>query len=469
MSRPAPRLRKQKLDWIAFALFASLVFIGWLMIYSASHIPNQSTSSFLDLGTSVGKQTLFIGIAAVIFLATQLIDWKFWSTFGYVVFAVSILMLVMVLLIGNTVKGSTSWFSLFGFSLQPSEFAKFGTCLALASYLSFHQTTLKEPRHILISISIVALPIGLILLQPDAGSALVFTSFAFLLYRTGLPPLIPLVAVFLGALFIVSLVIDPIYIIPFLIWILSAFFILNFKKKERWIIAGLVLFIGTITGLVLHQPLIPIAANAVFLVITAIAAYGNRMQRQLALLVPGLVICIGISFASNLAFNNFLEPHQQDRINVWLRPGQCDPQGSLYNVLQSKIAIGSGGLQGKGFLNGTMTTLNYVPEQTTDFIFSTIGEEQGFIGTIAIIALFVILLFRILTIAERAKANFIRNYAYGVAGVLFIHFFINIGMTIGLVPIIGIPLPFISYGGSSLLGFTLMIGVLLKMDGARYS
>jgi rod shape determining protein RodA len=193
----------------------------------------------------------------------------------------------------------------------------------------------------------------------------------------------------------------------------------------------------------------------------------KKKERMVILLIVGLILSADVAYISNYVFNNFLKPHQQERINVWLNPDKCDPRGSLYNVLQSKMAIGSGGLQGKGFLEGTMTKLNYVPEQATDFIFCTVGEEQGFIGSLSIILLFFLLLYRITIIAERQRSSFSRHYAYGVAGIIFVHVFINIGMTMGLMPIIGIPLPFISYGGSSLLGFTLLIGVLLKLDAHR--
>ena len=461
------KIRKQRFDWIAFAIFLSLILIGWLMIYAAGHQIGNPQNIF-DLNGSFGKQSLFILISIGVFAAIMVVDWKFWSTFSYPVYAVTILLLVLVLLFGNTVKGSTSWFSIFGFSLQPSEFAKFGTALAMASFLSYHRTSLKRIKHQVIAYGIFFLPIILILMQPDAGSALVFTSFIIVLFREGLPIWLPLIGLVIGALFIFSLLFNPIQVIAILLLVTAVIFILNEKKKQPWLIATIVLLIITSIGFYFEFDIYVTGINATFLIITLIKAIGNSAYRQVAILTPVLLFCAGFAYLGNYAFQNILEPHQQDRINVWLRPSQCDPQGSLYNVLQSKIAIGSGGLEGKGFLNGTMTKLNYVPEQTTDFIFSTIGEEQGFIGSVAIITLFLLLILRVISIAERAKPAFIRHYAYSVAGILFVHFFINIGMTMGLVPIIGIPLPFISYGGSSLLGFTIMISVLLKMDSSRY-
>lgn len=461
------KLRKQRFDWIAFAIFLSLILIGWLMIYAAGHQIGNPQSIF-DLSGSFGKQSLFILVSFGIFAAIMVVDWKFWSTFSYPLYGVTLLLLVLVLVIGNTVKGSTSWFSFFGFSLQPSELAKFGTALAMASFLSYHRTSLKRTKHQIIAYGIFFAPIVLILLQPDAGSAIVFTSFIIVLFREGLPPWLPLIVLVIGALFVFSLLFHPLQVVAIILLVTAVIFILNEKKKQPWLITASILFLITAIGFYYRLDPYVTGLNGVFLIITLIKAIRNSAYRQVSIISPVLVFCAGFAFLSNYAFEHVLEPHQQDRINVWLRPSQCDPQGSLYNVLQSKIAIGSGGLEGKGFLQGTMTKLNYVPEQTTDFIFSTIGEEQGFIGSVAIISLFLLLILRVIKIAERARASFIRHYAYSVAGILFIHFFINIGMTMGLVPIIGIPLPFISYGGSSLIGFTLMVSVLLKMDSSRY-
>lgn len=460
------KARKQKFDWITFAVFLSLILIGWLMIYAAGHQIG-SPQRIFDLQSSFGKQGVFILISFGVFAAMMIVDWKFWSTFAYPVYGITLLLLLLVLVVGNTVKGSTSWFSIFGFSLQPSEFAKFGTALALSAFLSYHRTSLKRVRHQMIAYGIFLAPMALILLQPDAGSALVFFSFVILLYREGLPPWLPLTAIVIGALFVFSLLFNPVQVISVLLLITAGIFLLNERKKQPWltVLASLLLLSGI--GVYLHLDRYVLLMNGVFLLVTLLRSIQNGAYRQVAILTPVLVFCAGFAYLSNYTFEHVLEPHQQDRINVWLRPSQCDPQGSLYNVLQSKIAIGSGGLEGKGFLNGTMTKLNYVPEQTTDFIFSTIGEEQGFIGSVAIIALFIILILRIIRIAEGARASFIRHYAYAVAGILFFHFFINIGMTMGLVPIIGIPLPFISYGGSSLLAFTIMIAALLKMDSTR--
>ena len=459
-------IRKERLDWIATALYFSLVLVGWLMIFAAGHHPDDPISLF-DLNTNHGKQVLFIIISIILFILFQFIDWKFWSSFAYPVFGISVLMLILVLLIGNTVKGATSWFSFSGFSLQPSEFAKFGTALALAAYLSYYRTNVNNIRHQALAYTIFLIPMTLILLQPDAGSALIFTAFVFVLFREGIPPWLPIIGITIGLLFALSLIFQPVQVVAILLLGVATIFIFNEKKKQPWFFALLIMLILSGVGFYANKNFEVLSLNTIFLLVTIIRAYANRAYRQVLILTPVLLFCVGFAFLSDYAFENVLELHQQDRINSWLQPSKCDPQGSLYQVLQSKIAIGSGGFEGKGFLKGTMTNLNYVPEQTTDFIFSTIGEEQGFIGSAAIIILYVLFILRIITIAERARANFIRQYAYGIAGIIFIHFFINIGMTLGIAPIIGIPLPFISYGGSSLIAFTIMIAALLKMDSSR--
>ncbi len=460
------------IDWMVFSLYLSLIGVGWLMIYTVGHGDGypQSRVDFI-FETTVGKQTIFIGVSAVLLLFTIVIDWKFWRTFAYLIYGASILSLILVLIFGKNINGATSWFALpGGFTLQPSEFAKFATCLALAAYLSTYSSSLREFRSQITAILMMLVPMVLIFLQPDAGSAVVFLSFFIVLYREGMPSMPYLFALALGTVFILSLSFEPLSVILGLL--LSSLFVLLFNIKRMPIYYWLALLVWGVLSIIafrMEYEWYSIAANVLLALGLMLYHWNNRQQRISFLVSTALVLGSLQIFATNFAFNNILRPHHQDRINVWLNPEKCDPQGSLYNVLQSKMAIGSGGLMGKGFTNGTMTKLNYVPEQSTDFIFCTIGEEQGFVGSFAIVVLFLLLLLRIVTIAERQRSTFSRQYAYGVAGVLFIHFFINIGMTMNLIPTIGIPLPFISYGGSSLLGFTLMIGVLLKLDSHRYS
>jgi rod shape determining protein RodA len=423
----------------------------------------------LNLNTIIGKQTLFIGISLVVLLVIFIIDKKFWSTFAYPIYVVSLLLLVGVLFLGVEIKGAKSWFYLGGFTFQPSELAKFGTSLAVASYLSAYNTNLKALKNQVITFGLFMIPVGLILLQPDAGSAMVFLSFLLVAYRAGLSSYFYITILSLAALLILGLIFDPIYVIVGMILFFSLVLILNLSKKIPLLLTFLVIAIAASIGIVKGFFLPVIISTGIFYLILSFVQYQKREGRFAGIMLGLLLAGSAFTFSANYAFNNFLEAHQKDRINVWLRPDLCDPQGSLYNVLQSKMAIGSGGLKGKGFLQGTMTKLNYVPEQSTDFIFCTIGEEQGFVGSLGIIALFFLLLIRIIIVGERQKSDFGKYYAYCVAGIIFIHFLVNIGMTMGLLPIIGIPLPFISYGGSSMVGFTLLIGVLLKIDSMRFS
>lgn len=456
----------RNVDWVTFSLYISLVTVGWLMIYAVGYDEDNPVPLF-NLTTNAGKQLLFIAISLGVIMVTSIIDWKFWRTFAYPIYAFSLIQLGAVLVLGVTIKGATSWYRFGGFTYQPSEFAKFATAIAIAAFLSRYNTSLRDLRSSLTVFGIILLPMALIMLQPDAGSALVFFSFLVVLYRAGLSSNLYIFGFAITTLLVLALVYDPRIIIIGLALLILLVFIFNFKDRFRLLIGYLAWTLLSIIFIYLGSIYPVLGANLLALIIISYLVYNNRKGRLVSQLLFLFVIGSGLSFSANYAFNNILERHQQDRINVWLRPSICDPQGALYNVLQSKMTIGSGGLEGKGFLEGTMTKLNYVPEQSTDFIFCTIGEEQGFIGTVGIIGLFFLLLFRVMTLAERQRSDFSRYYAYGVAGILFIHIFINIGMTMGLVPIIGIPLPFISYGGSSILGFSLLIGVLLKLDANR--
>ena len=456
------------IDWLTASLYLGLVVVGWLMIYAVGYNDELSKSPF-DLSTNAGKQAMFIGVSFLTIIICLLFDANFWQTFGIPVYVVCILALVAVLLFGATIKGATSWFRIAGFTLQPSEFAKFGTAVALSAYLGRFKVSMDNMRSVAASIGLFLLPMALILLQPDAGSALVFTGFFLVLYRAGLNTMLYVLGLTVVVLLILGFVFNPWFIILGLLIVANLIFLFNFKKKLQW---GVVLFSATVVAVFLAflDNIFPaLGIQAILFCVSFYNAYQNR-RPGLAIRLAGIAM-VGsmIAFSSNYLFNEVLEKHQQDRINVWLQPSKCDPKGALYNVIQSKMSIGSGGLRGKGFLEGTLTKLNYVPEQDTDFIFCTIGEEQGFIGVMGIIALFLLLMLRIINIAERQRTAFSKYFAYCVASVLFVHVFINIGMTMGLMPIIGIPLPFISSGGSSIIGFSLMIGVLLKLDSVRLS
>lgn len=459
----------RKIDWMTFSLFLSLIGIGWLMIYTVGYGDSYPShiNDFL-LHTEVGKQTIWIGICLLVFFFVFIIDRKFWQTFAYPIYGFALLLLIAVLFLGKEIKGATSWFIFGGFSFQPSELAKFATNIAMAAYLSSYSTNLKQFRHQLVSVALLAAPLMLILLQPDAGSALVFLSFFIVLFREGFP-----VNYFIfGLSGVTLLLLGFLFEVPILIaWLIALGmlpFLLNQEKKQYWLLGWAALISGSWYFYQEKYQLAILGLLAGAWLTFAIMHLVKKDARLVILIFGGVALSSLLVFASGFAFNNILKPHQQDRINVWLNPSKCDPQGSLYNVLQSKMAIGSGGLNGKGFLRGSLTKGNFVPEQSTDFIFCTIGEEQGFIGSAAIIGLFLLLLLRIITIAERQRSSFSRAFAYGVAGILFIHVFINIGMTMGLMPIIGIPLPFISKGGSSLFGFTILLSLLLKLDQHRY-
>ena len=456
------------LDWVTFSIYLCLVLVGWLMIFTVGYEEGYNGGIGDFLSRPIGKQTIWIGISFLGMFLLYFIDWKFLQTFAYLIYIFSLVLLLLVLFFGPKINGARSWFIFGGFSFQPSELAKFATCLALSSYLSSFSTSMREFKHQAIAVGLFVAPMLIILLQPDAGSALVFTSFMIVLYRAGLSANIYIIGAFVSTLFILALKFPALNIILGLSLVATLALSVGFKKNRYPILIALGLIVGT-TFLAYKELIfyaLPVALGA--FAIYSWLEWQNRKQRLIMVLAGGLLAGSALIFTANYAFNNILEKHQQERINVWLNPEKSDPRGALYNVLQSKMAIGSGGVQGKGFLKGVMTKLEYVPEQFTDFIFCTIGEEQGFAGSFSIMVLFFLLLYRLVMVAERQRSNFSRFYCYGIAGIIFVHFFINIGMTMGLVPIIGIPLPFISKGGSSLLIFSMMIGVVLKLDSNRF-
>jgi rod shape determining protein RodA len=355
----------------------------------------------------------------VLILIIMAFDYRFYRAFAYPIYISVILLLVFVLFFGSKISGSTSWFKIGGFGIQPSEFAKFATALAMARFMSDHQKIFSSIRTLLQLAGIIVLPIALIMFQGDTGTALVFTAFVVVLYREGLSP------VFIG-----------IGLAAVLLFILTLF------VPQMYLITGIV-----VTALIL-------------------IGVSRKYTRNIVLIVIGALFVVGIVRSVDFIVTDVLKPHQQNRIKALINP-DADPLGYGWNVTQSKIAIGSGGLWGKGFLEGTQTKYDFVPEQSTDFIFCTIGEEHGWIGSLILIALFVLLLIRITMIAERQKSIFARVYGYALASILLFHFAVNIGMTIGLFPVIGIPLPFFSYGGSSLWAFTVLLFIFLKLDVHR--
>lgn len=461
----------KEFDWILIGVYVALVAIGWMMIYAVGYDPEAPTS-MVDLNTSAGKQGLWILISFVAGTGVMIVDPKFFKSIAYFIFGGAVFLLILVMLTGAVTKGASSWFQIGFVKIQPSEFAKFATCLTLATYLSQYNASLKSTKTILVCLGIIGLPL-LLILPEDAGSALVFTGFFIALFREGLSAWIYILAFLAVALFILALLL-PVPHIAIGVFALASFLVAwNLEYRQWWMIALVVALGGGIASIYYDQVLIGVIALGLFLAAAAVVAYIRlkREQRQLGVAIATIAfLSLAYVFGVNYGFNKVLKPHQQNRINVWLQPKKVDPSGlgASYNIRQSKIAIGSGGIEGKGYMEGTHTKLRYVPEQTTDFIFCTIGEEQGFIGTFSVIALFLTFLILITNLAERQSSKFTRIYAYGVAGIFLVHLLINIGMTVGLVPVIGIPLPFISYGGSSLLSFTVLLAVLIKLDSQRH-
>lgn len=404
-------------DWITILIYLALCTIGWFNIHAAVYDP--MNPSIVDMDTNYGKQLLFIVSGLLLGVVILLMDGKFFSTASPIFYGVTLLLLVLVLVVGRNVGGNQAWIPIGSFRLQPSEFAKFSTCLLLARYLSSTNMKLSDLQTLVVCGLILLIPMGLIMLQPDTGSALTFTSLIFVLYREGMSGYFLVIGALLITLFILSLIVNKLLLTILLI--IAAALIIYFSKKTR---------------------------------------------KFITMISAGTVVSVAFIFCVDFAYNNVLQSHQRNRIDVIL--GKInDPRGQGYNLNQSKIAIGSGGLYGKGYLQGTQTKYDFVPEQSTDFIFCTVGEEWGFIGSLVVVGLYLTLLIRIINLAERQRSSFSRIYGYGVASILFFHFFINIGMTIGLVPVIGIPLPFLSYGGSSLWSFTILLFIMLKLDANR--
>lgn len=408
-----------RLDWVSLLIYFALVCFGITNIYSSTFDTEQP--ELFNLSRSIGKQLVFfiVSIGAILFILVA--PPKIFERFASIIYLIVILLLIGLYPFGSTISGARSWYAFGGVSLQPAEFAKVAVALATAKLVNEIQIDLRKLNSLLQVVLIIALPMGLILLQPDAGSALVFGAFLFVLFREGLPT-------------------------PYVL-----------------LVAGLIfLFILT-----LATPLPFVYVSIIFAVLSLY--FFSRKVNKKATFFPyllSIVITSGYVYSVDYIFNEIFEQRHRDRFNIVLGK-EVDTQGIGYNLNQSKIAIGSGGWEGKGFLQGTQTKGGFVPEQHTDYIFSTIGEEWGFIGAATVVILFSVLILRILSRAETQKNGFARTYAYSVASILFIHFFVNIGMSIGLVPTIGIPLPFISYGGSSLLAFSVLIAIYLNLDGNR--
>ncbi|MCZ8214644.1 MAG: rod shape-determining protein RodA [Cyclobacteriaceae bacterium] len=408
------------MDWVTVMLYAVLVLLGWLNIYASVYDETIGQSIF-DFSLSPGRQLLFMAASVIIIIAILIIDMRFYDTFAYIIYGAVLFLLILVPIIGKEVGGNKAWLGIGSFGGQPSEFAKFATALAVAKFVGTIGFRMDNLRNQFVLFAMIIVPMLLILLQKDTGTALVFTSFLIVFYREGMSPFLIIVGIACVIIFILALLVE----------------------NNIYLYAG----IGVVWAIL------------IFL-------WRRKKFKRLAVLTVGALLVIGLLQSVDYVVDNVLKPHQQNRVKALINP-DADPLGYGWNVTQSKIAIGSGGFFGKGFLKGTQTKFDFVPEQSTDFIFCTIGEEHGWLGSLLTIGLWVVLMFRIIFIAERQKNRFTRVFAYATLSILLFHFSVNIGMTVGLFPVIGIPLPFFSYGGSSLWGFTIMLFILLKLDAHR--
>lgn len=460
----------KNIDWLSILMYTVLVFMGWFNIYAAVYDDNHS--SIFDITQKYGKQLIWIGASFVIGFFVIMTDSKFFTAFSFVIYGLMIGLLVAVLAFGVEVKGAHSWFEIGSIRIQPAEFGKFATCLAVANVMSRHGFKMMRFSSLFLIGVLIALPALLIIKQNDTGSALVYSSFILVMYREGLHGSILLLCFLTVAIFVFTLLYPPMTVLLLIIGgTLIAFLYYRQNKHELYrviiFLAGCFLFLLFIKWLfdlsVDNDRLLLVS----YLIATIIGIYfiHRRKMKSILLVLAASWICIGATNGVDYAFDK-LQTHQRDRINLLLGI-ESDPTGVGYNVIQSKIAIGSGGFLGKGFLQGTQTKYNFVPEQSTDFIFCTVGEEWGFLGSTLVVGLLMIFILRILYLAERQRSDFSRIYGYGVASILFFHLAINIGMTIGVAPVIGIPLPFFSYGGSSLWAFTILIFIFLRLDANR--
>jgi rod shape determining protein RodA len=407
------------LDWLTVLLFAVCVIAGWLNIFAAVYDPEAKQNIF-SMSLNSGRQLLWIGCTVFIILIILLLDYKFYEFFAYVIYGIILIALIGVLALARDVNGAKSWFEIGSIRIQPSEFAKFATALALAKYMGRVGVRFDQLRTQITCAILLGVPALLILIQNDTGSTMVFSAFILVLYREGLTPWVLILGGFAIMVFVLALIVP-----------------------QLWLVLGIA------------------AVGLIVILLTP-----KKTPKNIILITLGCFLIAGVAIGVDKIVNDVMLPHQRARIMVLFDP-MVDLHGVGWQVIQSKIAIGSGGLAGKGFLEGTQTKLNYVPEQSTDFIFCTIGEEHGWIGSLIIITLFVGLFCRIIYLAERQKDRFARIYGYSVASIIFIHFFVNIGMAIGLLPVIGIPLPFFSYGGSSLWSFSILLFIFLKLDAHR--
>jgi rod shape determining protein RodA len=461
----------ESIDWITISLFLVLVIFGWMNIFAVNY--NEKFRTIFDINQEYGRQLIWILLSFIAVSSLFVVDYKSFRFFAYALYVGVIFLLIAVLVFGTLTHGSKSWINLFGLNFQPSEFAKIATALAIARYLSAYNVKIKSFKSIFLLLAFIFIPAILIFLQPDWGTSIIFCFFFIVLFREGLPGWILILGAVTVALFIASLMFPRLYIVIGLILLAQVVYMAVNKRIKHSIVTILLLLvlyfiiklINVYFGYGRSEYVVLLAALVVSSLISLVLALRYKIRNVVFILFV-LFSFIAFTYSVDYVFHNVLKPHQQKRVNILLGK-EVDPRGYGYNVNQSKIAIGSGGFVGMGFLKGTQTKLDFVPEQSTDFIFCTIGEEWGFIGTTIVVILFALLLSRIIILAERQRSAFSRIYGYGVASMIFAHFAINIGMTIGLSPVIGIPLPFLSYGGSSVLAFSILLFILVRLDASR--
>ncbi|MEA3452615.1 MAG: rod shape-determining protein RodA [Bacteroidota bacterium] len=460
----------RKIDWWIILIYILLVTFGFMNLYSSDYNVAGDNISFFQ--NTYGRQLLWIIVGLVLAIGILLIDAVVYSMFAYFVYVAVISILFFVFVFGVATHGARSWFEIGNIKIQPSEFAKFATALALARFISINgfDFSFKNFLNVAITFVIIFLPVVLIILQPDVGSAMVYAAFILVLYREGLP------GVWLLLIFIVALVFFLVLILHQMLLLLALitiaiffmFIVLSYKKHIFRIILSLLVFFSLVYFLNLLLSvnlslLLVVLVSMLIWLIYILIYYIIYSEKGVLMIVFFLLVSVFVQFSTQFAFNKVLKQHQRNRIEV-LFDNSIDPQGIGYNLRQSKIAIGSGGFWGKGFLKGTQTKLDFVPEHNTDFIFCTVAEEWGFAGIIFLFVMYAILIIRIVYKSEQQVSDFSRIYGYSLASILFLHFFVNIGMTIGMLPVIGIPLPFFSYGGSAMLSFTILLFIFVKLD-----
>ncbi len=472
----------KSVDWLVIGIYLILVTFGWFSVYGASY--DFGNTDFLSWDSRSGKQFVWILCSLGLGFILLMLEERLYDMFAFLVYALMIGLLIVTIFVSGDVKGSGSWIVLGPVSIQPAEFAKCATALALAKYMSSYNFSMRNPRCIAVISGMILLPILIIIAQKETGSSLVYLAFLLMFYREGMPGAILFSGVSAVIYFIVSIRFGDVYlpdqvtaIGPFVVQILIILFtagMIAVYKGERTVLRNILLSSVTLLTLALVVNIfIPYNLNIVLLILLGLLVLylvycwlADHNNYKYALISLFVVLSTAFLYSGNYVFNTLMQSHQQIRIKVLLGM-EDDPTGAGYNVRQSMIAIGSGGMTGKGFLNGTQTKLKYVPEQDTDFIFCTVGEEEGFVGSSLVLLLFMVLILRLIVLSERQTTTFGRVYGYSVVSIFFFHLFINVGMVLGLTPVIGIPLPFFSYGGSSLWGFTILLFIFLRIDAAR--